>query len=64
MSKRVPGSMRTHQSLCDLIEGRLSSPEGSAELVRLAAQLIVEEALEAENRDGLGRGYYVRRMPG
>ena len=39
MSKRVPGSMRTRQSLCDLIEGRLSSPDGRAEL---------EQAKEAE----------------
>ncbi len=58
MSKRVPGSMRTRQSLSDLIEGRLSSPDGRAELVRLATRLIVEEALEAENRDALGREYY------
>ncbi len=30
MSKRVPGSMRTRQPLCDLIEGRLSLPDGRA----------------------------------
>ena len=58
MSKRVPGSMRTRQSLSDLIEGRLSTPDGRAELVRLATRLIVEEALEAESRDALGRDYY------
>ena len=58
MEKRIPGSMRTRQSLSDLIEGRLSSPEGRAELVRLATRLIVEEALEAESRDAIGRGYY------
>ncbi len=58
MSKRVPGSMRTCQSLCDLIEGRLSSPDGRAELVRLATCLMVEEALEAESRDAVGREYY------
>ncbi len=46
--------MCTRQSLSDLIEGRLSSPDGLAELVRLATRLIVEEALEAENRDALG----------
>ena len=45
-------------SLSDLIEGRLSSPDGRAELVRLATRLIVEEALEAESRDALGREYY------
>jgi len=50
--------MRTRQSLSDLIEGRLSSPDGRAELVRLATRLIVEEALEAESRDAVGREYY------
>ncbi len=58
MSERVPASMRTRQSLSDLIEGRLSSPDGCAELVRLATRLIVEEALEAESGDKVGRGYY------
>jgi putative transposase len=58
MSERVPASMRTRQSLSDLIEGRLSSPDGRAELVKLATRLIVEEALEAESRDAVGRGYY------
>ena len=56
MSKRIPSSMRTRQSLSDLIEGRLSSPIGRAELVRLATRLIVEEALEAESRDAVGAG--------
>jgi len=58
MPQRVPGSMRTRQSLSDLIEGRLSSPDGRAELVRLATRLVVEEALEAESRDAIGRDYY------
>jgi len=58
MSQRVPGSMRTRQSLSDLIEGRLSSPAGRAELVRLATRLIVEETLEAESRGAVGREYY------
>jgi len=58
MSKRVPGSMRTRQSLSDLVEGRLSTPDGRAELVKLASRLIIEEALEAEQRDALGRDYY------
>lgn len=58
MSKRLPGSMRTRQSLSDLIEGRLSSPDGRSDLVRLASRLIIEEALEAEQRDALGREYY------
>ncbi len=39
MSKRVPASMRTRQSLSGLIEGRLSSSDGRAELVKLATRL-------------------------
>ena len=58
MARRVLGSMRTRESLSDLIEGRLSSADGRAELVKLATRLIVEEALEAESRDVLGRDYY------
>lgn len=56
--KRVPASMRRRESLSDLIEGRLSSADGRAALVKLATRLIVEEALEAESRDALGRDYY------
>jgi putative transposase len=58
MRKRVPGSMRTRQSLSELIEGRLSSPDGRSELIKLATRLIVEEALEAESGDAVGRDYY------
>jgi hypothetical protein len=46
------------QSLSDLIEGRLSSPDGRAELIELTTRLIVGEALEAERRDALGRKHY------
>jgi hypothetical protein len=60
MEKRVPPSMRTRQALSELIEGRLGSPDGRAELVKLATRLIVEEALEAECRDALDRDYYER----
>ena len=34
MAKRVPASMRTRESLSDLIEGRLSSADGRAALVK------------------------------
>ena len=55
-SKRVPGSMRTRQSLSDLIEGRLSSPDGRAELVRLATRLIVRGDLGGGRFSRVGRG--------
>ena len=58
MAKRVPASMCTRESLSDLIEGRLSSAAGRAEPVKLAARLIVEEALETESRDVLDRDYF------
>ena len=60
MAKRLPASMRTRQNLSELIEGRLSSSAGRSELVELAARLIIEEALEEESRDALGRDYYER----
>ena len=63
MATRAPASMCTRESLSDLIEGRLSSSDGRAALVKLATRLIVEEALEAESRDALGRDYYERGAP-
>src|SRR6056297_4024945 len=60
MKKRIPASMRIREALSFLIEGRLSSPDGRSELVKLATRLILEEALEAETRDALGRDYYER----
>jgi hypothetical protein len=53
MAKRVPASMRTRQSLSDVIEGRLSSPVGREELVKLATRLIIEETPAG---GGAGRG--------
>jgi putative transposase len=60
MNRRIPASMRTRESLSALIEGGLSSADGRSELVKLATRLILEEALEAEARDALGRDYYER----
>lgn len=60
MSRRIPASVGTREALHDLIEGRLSSPAGRSELVELATRLIIEEGLEAEVRDALGRDYYER----
>jgi transposase-like protein len=44
--------------LNDLIDGRLRVANAKSDLVKLATQLIVEEGLEAEVRDALGRDYY------
>ena len=58
MQKRLPASERTREALRDLIEGRLVTADSRSELMRLSAQLIAEEALEAEQREVLGRDYY------
>ena len=44
MTQRIPASMRTRQSLLELIEGRLSSPDGRSELVKLATRLVNRQA--------------------
>jgi Transposase, Mutator family len=58
MATRLPASQRTREELRALIEGRLSTASGKDELVKLAARLIVEEALEGETADAIGRDYY------
>jgi transposase-like protein len=57
---RIPASERTRERLKALMEGRSETQDEISELVRLAARLIIEEALEGEARDILGRGYYAR----
>ncbi len=58
MTKRLPGSERTREALNELIDGRLRVENAKSDLVKLATRLIIEEGLEAEVRDALGRGYY------
>src|SRR5437667_5522438 len=57
--ERMTASERTREKLKAVIEGS-SEGGGTSELVRLAARLIIEEALEGEARDALGRDYYAR----
>ena len=59
MSKRVPASEATRKRIETLLSGQSGSVERS-ELVKLAAQLIVEETLEGEVADLVGRPYYGR----
>jgi putative transposase len=58
--ERIPASERTRENLKALMTGRSEIADGHSELVRLAARLIIEEALEGEARDALGRDYYAR----
>lgn len=53
---RVPASERTRNELKEMFTGK--GPADRSTLVREAARLIVEEPLEAEACDALGRGYY------
>jgi hypothetical protein len=58
--ERILASERRREKLRALMDGRNEVENGCSELVRLAARLIIEEALEGEARDALGREYYAR----
>ena len=58
MATRIPASQRTREELTALIEGRLSTASAKDELVKLAARLIIEESLEGEAGEAIGRDYY------
>jgi putative transposase len=58
--KRVAAPERTRERLRALVDGRLGTAPDRSNLVLLAAQLILEEALEAEVRDEIGRERYAR----
>ncbi|MBX6323636.1 MAG: transposase, partial [Rhodospirillaceae bacterium] len=58
--ERIPASERTGEQLKALMEGKAEAVKSSSDLVRLAARLIIEEALEGEAGDALGRDYCAR----
>jgi putative transposase len=60
MMKRIAATEKTRERLRALIDGRLGTGAERSDLVRLAVQLIIEEVLEAEARDKLGRERYER----
>ena len=60
MMKRIAATEKTRERLRALIDGRLGTGADRSDLVRMAVQLIVEEVLEAEARDKLGRERYER----
>jgi transposase-like protein len=55
---RIPASERTSQKLDDLLTQGVADGDARAELLKLAVRKIVEEALEAEVAEAVGRGYY------
>ncbi len=61
--ERIPASKRTSQGILQALNG-LAEGEGVSEVIRLGLRKIVEEALEAEVSDGIGRGYYERGAEG
>jgi putative transposase len=63
--ERIPASERTRERLKALMSGHGEEGDLRSELVRLAARLILEEGLEGEATDALGREYYARSgIPG
>jgi len=63
--ERIQAFERTRERLKGLMGGQGEATTGRSDLVRLAARLIIEEALEGEAADALGRGYYARgAVPG
>jgi hypothetical protein len=59
VEQRVPASERTRQRIEALLKDGTSG-DLQAELIRLGVRRLVEEALEAEASEALGRGYYER----
>jgi Transposase, Mutator family len=55
---RIPASERTSQKLNELLKAGVADGDARAEPLKLAVRKIIEEALEAEVGDALGRGYY------
>lgn len=56
MSDRVPPSVRTGQKIRELIAG--GDEDVKSQFLRLAAEQVIEQLLEAEVTDVLGREYY------
>jgi putative transposase len=58
--KRISAPEQTRERLRALLNGRLETAPDRSSLVLLAARLILEEALESEVRDHIGRERYER----
>jgi putative transposase len=63
VGKRVPASVQTDQSIRQLLSSG-SSGDVRSELIRLGVRRIIEEALEREVGEFLGRGFYQREDGG
>jgi transposase-like protein len=63
VGKRVPASVRTDQQIRELLSDG-SAGDARSELIRLGVRRIIEEALECEVGEFLGRGFYQREGGG
>ena len=62
--KRIPPSERMRQRINDIMENGLETEEDMASLtIRLGVERLIQEMLEEETKDYLGRGHYERRAP-
>jgi hypothetical protein len=69
MEKKIAPSEKKAQELRALLEGQLEAQSGEellSALVRLSTERVLQEALEQEQAEVLGRGRYERRegVPG
>jgi len=63
--QRIPPSARLRRQIEEFLGNGLEGAEDPlGELIRLRAQLVVQEALERETTERLGRAHYQRREPG
>ena len=56
--RRMPASDRTRKEIQELISGKREGGGTTSDFIRSATRLLIEEALEAEIQEALGRGYY------
>ena len=64
MEKKIAPSERKAQELSALVQGQLDVQSGEellSTLVRLSTERVLQEALEEEQAEALGRGRYERR---
>ena len=64
-AQRIAPSEQWHKDLQEFLTGGVSGAEQpTSALLKLAAQVVLQEALEAEQRDAVGRERYVRGSDG
>ena len=63
--QRIPPSEQIRKQLDELLNNGLAGQENPiGTLVQLGAQLVVQEMLDRETTEQLGRGHYQHRKPG